>query len=86
MSIKVDSTDIHCSFCNMIQMNFLLVRSMHGLYCLNEHCYTRETAGNLVPPARCVKCKENSFYFEKSGTIESGIYKCIACGFEESVE
>ena len=60
-----------------------LIRSMHGLYCSNENCYTRVTSGNLVPPSTCEKCAENTFYYEKDGDIESGVYKCISCGTEE---
>ena len=83
MSIQVDRTLIHCTFCKMSGRDSLLVRSMHGLYCSNDHCFTRETSGNLVPPSACEKCSENSFYFEKDGSVETGMYKCIACGNEE---
>ncbi len=85
MSIQVDSTNLKCCFCKMSKISSPLVRSMHGLYCSNEKCYTRETSGNLVPPTSCLKCKENSFYFEKDGTIETGLYRCIACGTEEEI-
>jgi hypothetical protein len=85
MPIQVDATELYCSFCKMLSNQSSVVRSMNGLYCSNEHCYTRATSGNLVPPIICAKCKENSFYFEKNGTIETGIYQCIACGFEEEV-
>lgn len=85
MSIQVDRTSIHCAFCKMNDKDSLLVRSMHGLYCSDEYCFTRKTSGNLVPPTACEKCTENSFYLEKDGTIESAIYKCIACGNEEVI-
>jgi formylmethanofuran dehydrogenase subunit E len=59
---------------------------MHGLYCSNESCYTRLADGNLAPPASCEKCSENTFYYEKDGTVESGTYLCIACSHEEAIQ
>jgi len=85
MSLKVDQTHMYCAFCKMAAKNSVLVRSIHGLYCSNDHCYTRETSGNLVPPTECEKCNENSFYFEKDGSPDTGAYQCIACGFVEEI-
>lgn len=85
MSIQVDATNLSCFFCMQQGKKSKLVRSMHGLYCINENCYTRNTSGNLVPPTRCEKCSENSFYAEKDGTPDTGIYQCIACGYEEQI-
>lgn len=83
MSIQADVTTLLCSFCKKDGKLIKLIRSMHGLYCSNEHCYTRVASGNLVPPSTCEKCKENTFYYESDGTVETGMYKCIACGYEE---
>lgn len=55
---------------------------MHGLYCENEHCFTRQSHGTLVPPVACEECKENAFYFEDAENLE-GMYQCIACGHQD---
>lgn len=85
MSIQVDQTQIHCSFCARTGHSISLVRSMHGLYCTNDKCYSRVTDGNLVPASTCEKCKENAFYVESDGTLETAAYVCIACGYEELI-
>jgi hypothetical protein len=80
MSIRVDPTEFACTFCRSAGAVWPLVRSMHGLYCTNEACYTRVTGGNLVPPVGCDACGENAFYVETADEPESGSYRCIACG------
>ncbi|MEZ4705402.1 MAG: hypothetical protein R3A11_09485 [Bdellovibrionota bacterium] len=83
MSIQIDQTELFCHFCQLHEKHVPLVRSMHGLYCSNEYCYSRSANGNLVPASQCENCRENAFYFEEDGTIETGAYRCIACGHIE---
>ena len=86
MSIQIDTTQLTCSFCKEQNLQSPLVRSMHGLYCTNDRCYSRMTGGNLVPPTACRYCKENAFYLEVEGTVESAMYQCIACGKKTSLD
>jgi len=86
MPIQIDTTQLTCTFCTKSGHQVALVRSMHGLYCTNEHCYSRVTDGNLVPPTPCTKCNENAFYAEEDNTAESAFYICIACGHRNSIE
>lgn len=53
---------------------------MHGLYCTHEHCYSRVTDGNLVPPTACESCGENAFYAESLDEKVDPGYFCISCG------
>jgi len=85
MSIQVDSTELTCRFCARTGHASPLLRSMHGLYCANENCYSRVTDGNLVPSMPCEDCTENSFYTEDEDGPDSGRYVCIACGKEMSI-
>lgn len=80
MSLQIDKTLMTCSFCKKHNVTSHLVRSMYGLYCTNERCYSRVANGNLVPSSTCSKCHENAFYFEADGTLESAAYQCISCG------
>jgi len=81
MPLRIDSTELCCKFCSRSGRTVPLVRSMNGLYCTNERCYSRLADGNLVPPADCSRCKENAFYAEEDGTP---LYICIACGQKDS--
>lgn len=86
MPIQVDQTSFFCKFCERQGHHMPLVRSMHGLYCTNENCYSRITDGNLAPATKCEKCGENSFYVEETGTLETAIYLCIVCGHKNAIE
>lgn len=77
---------MHCSFCRQHAVHSELVRSMYGLYCTNEHCYSRVASGNLVPASTCSQCSENSFYFEADGTMDTAAYQCIACGHVDALD
>lgn len=85
MSLQIDSTELICTFCKRDGLRNFLVRGMHGLYCTNAGCYSRLASGNLAPPATCSKCGENAFYEEANGTIETGMYVCIACDFRDPI-
>ena len=86
VSLKIDPTAKRCSFCSKHGLESPLVRSMYGLYCVNEGCYSRSANGNLVPASTCSVCSENAFYFEADGTIESGAYQCISCGSIDAID
>ncbi|MCB0309052.1 MAG: hypothetical protein KDD48_06745 [Bdellovibrionales bacterium] len=86
MALQIDSTHIYCTFCGAHALESPLVRSIHGLYCTNEHCYSRSINGNLVPASICPKCEENAFYFEPDGDLEKAAYQCIACGNIDAVD